>query len=148
MDTYNETQLISLKSIDPDGVESIQSMTAKQIEDNITNLTERANRLERVLAQSNAQLRSILDLMTENDWYGDDITTGDILDALEEILDHRPTKTITITANLNVFITADVPLKEIEDFDADTFVSESISIDMYSGDANLDDWNVDTVDWE
>jgi hypothetical protein len=42
----------------------------------------------------------------------------------------------------------EVPLDELDNFDAESLVSDQLSVDAYGGDTSLDDWSVDSADWE
>lgn len=111
-------------------------------------LAAKIESLENGLASYSNQLRQIQDHMTGNDWFSDMIEKDEILERLCEILDINPTQTVSITATITVCATHEVPLKEISDFDADQFLSDNLSVDLYGGDSSLDDWSVDTADWE
>jgi hypothetical protein len=86
--------------------------------------------------------------MSMSDWYGDSYNKMEVLRDLAEILGITPSQTVSITATITVSMSHEVPLTELDDFDADALVSDQLSIDCYGGDTSVDDWSVDNADWE
>jgi len=113
-----------------------------------TELIARIESLENGLANYSRQLSRIQEGLTADSWYQDVVEKSTVLDELCEILGIQPTKTVSITATLTVCMSHEVPLNELEDFDADQLVSDQLSIDVYGGDTTLDDWSVESADWE
>lgn len=145
IDTYNPHQLVTLKDIN-DGVESFNVHKATDLEWKL----ESAKYNVKQLAEANAKIDSIKAEMNQHDWYSSNTSKDEVLGKLEDILGVSPTATISITATIEVYITAEVPLKELEDFDADTLITDSITVDSssWSYDCNVDDWNLQSSDWE
>jgi hypothetical protein len=113
-----------------------------------TELQARIESLEHALSNYSSQLTSIQGNMSTADWYGDHYGKGEVLKELAEILGITPTQTISITAQITVSLTHEVPLEDIDSFDADQLVSDWLSVDINSGDTSVDDWSVDSADWE
>lgn len=113
-----------------------------------TELQARVTELEGHLGRSNDQLRSITSEMSRDGWYSDSIDKSDILEQLCQILDVSPKITVSITAQVEVYITADIDIADFDSFDADDYVTDVLSMNVYNGDANLDDWSVSSVDYE
>jgi hypothetical protein len=86
--------------------------------------------------------------MTGSGWYSSSTDKAEVLEQLAEILDITPTQTVSITATISISVTHEVPLAELEDFDADMLLCDQLSIDAYGGDTSVDDWSVDLADWE
>jgi len=145
--TYNPHQIITLRKI-TDGVESFESHKATDLEGELDGLHTRTKYLDEQRTRIHNQISDITSRMTAEDWYSDSTTKDEILDALEAILDFTPKATISITATIEVYMTADIELKELSDFDPDTFVTDNLEITTYHGECNVDDWNLSTVDWE
>lgn len=113
-----------------------------------TELIARIESLENGLANYSGQLTSIQGNMSTMDWYGDHYSKGEVLKDLAEILGITPSQTVSITATITVSMSHEVPLDELEDFDADALISDQLSIDCYGGDTSVDDWSVENADWE
>lgn len=141
--TYNPHALVTLRKIEG-GVESFQDHKATDLEWELDKLKRLQDRLE---AATN-QLATIQGCLTADNWYSDSTDKDEVLEALCEILSYEPKQSISITATVEVYLTADIPLNEINGFDAETFVTDTLSIDAYNGDINVDDFTVQSADWE
>jgi hypothetical protein len=113
-----------------------------------TELIARIESLENGLANYSRQLSRIQEGLSADSWYRSEVEKSTVLSELCEILGIQPTQTVSITATLTVCMSHEVPLDELEDFDADQLVSDQLSIDVYGGDTTLDDWSVESADWE
>ena len=113
-----------------------------------TELQARIESLEHALSNYSSQLTRIQGEMTGSSWYGSDTDKAEVLNDLAEILGITPSQTVSITATITVCVSHEVPLAELEDFDAEQLLMDQISIDAYGGDTNVDDWSVETADWE
>jgi hypothetical protein len=111
-------------------------------------LQARIESLENGLASYSSQLSRIQDNMTGSGWYSSSTDKAEILEQLADILDITPTQTVSITATISISVSHEVPLSELEDFDADMLLCDQLSIDAYGGDTSVDDWSVDSADWE
>lgn len=144
IETYNPHALIELRDIN-DGVESFVTHKATDLEWKL----EQAKYTSAQLGQANGKIDSIKAEMNQNDWYSDNTSKTEVLEKLEEILSYQPTGTISITATIEVYITAEVPLKDLADFDADAAVRDAISVDSSGwSDYTVDDWQIESADWE
>lgn len=113
-----------------------------------TELIARIESLEHALSNYSNQLTQIQGNMSMADWYGDSFSKREVLEALSEILGITPSQTVSITATITISMSHEVPLDELDDFDAEQLVSDQLSIDSYGGDTSLDDWTVESADWE
>ena len=144
IETYNPHALIELRDIN-DGAESFATHKATDLEWKL----EQAKRSSHQLAEANGKIDSIKAEMNQNDWYSDNTSKAEVLEKLEDILSYQPTGTISITATIEVYITAEVPLKDLADFDADAAVRDAISVDSSGwSDYTVDDWQIESADWE
>ena len=115
---------------------------------NCTELQARIESLENGMRVYGDQLRKIEGNLTSDGWFDDSIQKDQVLTELCEILDVNPTATVSITASLTVYVSHEVPLNELDDFDADQHLSDWLSVEISSGDSNVDEWCVDIADWE
>lgn len=113
-----------------------------------TELQARIESLEHALSNYSSQLTQIQGNMSMADWYGDSYSKMEVLRDLAEILGITPSQTVSITATLTVCVSHEVPLTELDDFDAESLLIDQLSVDAYGGDTNVDDWSVETADWE
>lgn len=144
-ETYNPHQLVTLRDIN-DGAESFVIHKATDLEWKLE--TAKLNRRELDTAQ--AKIGAITSEMTSESWYNSNTDKDEVLSKLEEILGVNPTATVSITATIEVFITAEVPLKELDSFDSDSLIHDSITVDAsaWGSEVNVDDWNLQSSDWE
>ena len=106
-------------------------------------LKGRANALQMIGENLSRQIETIKACLTHDNWYDSSMDKSDILDSLCEILGYEPKASITISARVSVRVSMDVPLAELEDFDAEGFLADELSVDISNGDAILDSWDVD-----
>jgi len=121
-ETYNPHQLVTLRDIN-DGAESFVIHKATDLEWKLE--TAKLNRRELDTAQ--AKIGAITSEMTSESWYHSNTDKDEVLSKLEEILGVNPTATISITATI-----------------------DSITIDAsaWGSEVNVDDWNLQSSDWE
>ena len=93
-----------------------------------------------------AQVNKIIDNLTVDNWYADTIEKSEVLSDLCEILGHEAKQTVRITATVSVEVDYEIPLDEVEDFDARYFLNDNLTIDTYNGDATVDSWTVEDSD--
>lgn len=113
-----------------------------------TELQARIESLEHALSNYSSQLTRIQGEMTGSGWYSSDTDKAEVLNDLAEILGITPSQTVSITATLTISVSHEVPLGELEDFDAEQLLIDQITVEAYGGDTNVDDWSVDIADWE
>lgn len=141
-ETYNPHQLIELRDIN-DGVESFNVHKATDLEYKLEELKQAEKR--------HSGLQAIVDQikshMTLDEWYSDYKDKDEVLDALADILGIEPTASINLTVTVEISMSAELPIKEMTDFDAESFVSDELQISAY-GSVDVDDWSVQSADWE
>lgn len=142
-DTYNPHQLVTLRDIN-DGAESFNVHKATDLEWKLEAYKQNIKELD----AADSKLNYIKAEMTADNWYSDSTDKSEVLEKLEEILGHSPTATISITAQIEVYMTYELPLKELDDFDADALVSDQLSVDTSWGEATVDSWELQSADWE
>jgi hypothetical protein len=96
-----------------------------------------------------SKVNKIIDNLTAEGWYHSNMDKDGVLAELCAILDHEPKQTVTITAQVSVEVSYDIPLDEVEDFDARYFLQDSLSIDSWNGDVVVESFDVEDadVDW-
>ena len=85
--------------------------------------------------------------MTLEEWYSDYKDKDEVLEALADILGIEPTASINLTVTVEISMSAELPIKEMTDFDAESFVTDELQISAY-GSVDVDDWSIQSADWE
>ena len=94
------------------------------------------------------QIDTITDKLSENEWFDSGIDKDEVLKDLCEILEHEPLATVHITATVELNMTAEVNLLELDQFDASMYLEDALSIDSSDGTLEIDRWSVENADWE
>ena len=142
--TYDANVLVTYKSI-KNGEATYPVLKVNQLEwemEEKQRLTDKVNKLQ-------SQVNKIIDNMTAQYWYNPNTDSETILSDLCDILDYEPKQTVRISANVRVEIDYDIPMADVEDFDARYFVQDNLTIDSWHGDVVIDSFDVDDadVDW-
>ncbi len=141
-DTYNPNLLVTYKSINDNYEATYPTIKVVDLEGKLDSLV----RLEKQLTISNGQISKILDNLSADGWYNPNYDKSEVLNDLCEILGHEPKQTVTITAQVNVEVSYDIPLEEVEDFDAKYFLQDNLSIDSWNGDVCIESFDVEDAD--
>ena len=139
--SYDANALVTYKVIN-NGEVSYPTLKVNELEihlDSYRNLQDQ-------LRISNGQIGKILDNLDANGWYNPNVDKEDILRDLCEILGHEPKQTVRITATVNVEVDYDIPLEDVEDFDARYFLQDNLTIDSWHGDVVVDSFDVEDAD--
>jgi hypothetical protein len=140
-DTYNPNLLVTYKSI-VNGDVSYPNIKVVDLEYNLDSY----RRLQDQLVISNGQIGQILDNLTVQGWYNPNVDKEDVLRDLCEILQHEAKQSITITGNLSFEVSYEIPLDEVEDFDARYFLQDNLTLDSYHGDVCIESFDVEDAD--
>ena len=139
--SYDANTLVTYKSIN-NGEVTYPTLKVNELEMHLDSY----RRLQDQLAISNGQISKILDNLSADGWYNPNTDKEDILRDLCEILGHEPKQTVTITATVNVEVSYDIPLEEVEDFDAKYFLQDNLTIDSWHGDVVIESYDVEDAD--
>jgi len=142
--SYDANTLVTYKEIN-NGEVSYPTLKVNELEIQLDSY----RRLKEQLAISNGQISKILDNLSADGWYNPNYDKSEVLNDLCEILGHEPKQSVRITATVTVEVDYDIPLEEVEDFDARDFIQENLSIDSWHGDVSVDSFDVcdADVDW-
>jgi hypothetical protein len=90
------------------------------------------------------KLNSLINNLDEQivEWYDPNYSKEEVLQGLCDYFGINPTKEIEITGKIDYTVIAHVPLNEVEDFDAEAFIIDNLSIDMNYGDGEVSDWSI------
>jgi hypothetical protein len=139
--TYNPNSLTTYKVIN-NGEVTYPSIKTVDLEGKLDSLV----RLEKQLSISNNQISQILNNLNTDGWYNPNYEKSEVLNDLCEILGHEPKQTVRITGTLSFEIDYDIPLDEVEDFDAHYFLQDTLTLDAYNGDVIVESWTIEDSD--
>ena len=103
---------------------------------------QQTDNYRKLLADANSQLGSIINNLTEDNWFGD-CEKEEVLTELCDILGHEAKKEVYFEATVTVRGRVDVPLGE--DYDLHDALSD-ISVDINNGDVVIDDYDLDNAE--
>ena len=139
--SYDANTLVTYKSIN-NGEVTYPTLKVNELEIHLDSY----RRLQEQLSISNGQISQILDNLSADGWYNPNYDKSEVLADLCEILGHEAKQSVTITATVNVEVTYDIPLEEVEDFDARYFLQDNLTIDSYNGDVIIESFDVQDAD--
>ena len=140
-ETYNPNLLVTYKSIN-NGEATYPSIKVVDLEyqmDEKNRITDRLNNLQ-------STVNKIIDHLDADGWYNPNYEKAEVLNDLCELLGHEPKQSVRITGTLSFEIDYDIPLEELEDFDAHYFLQDTLTLDSYNGDVVVESWNVEDSD--
>jgi len=144
-ETYNPNLLVTYKSIN-NGEATYPTLKVVQLETLIAENEFRSKQLSNRLQAQEKQIGLILNNLTADGWYSDSTDKAEVLSDLCDILGHEPKQTVRITGTISFEVDYDIPLDEVEDFDAHYFLQDNLSLDSYNGDVVVESWTVEDSD--
>lgn len=137
-ESYNANMLVTYKEI-TDGVATYPTIKVNDLEWQLQGYRSSRNDI--------AKLRSVIDGLDEQivEWYDPNYDKEDVLRELCEYLGINPTKEVEFEATVTVTGVIEVALDEIEDFDAEFFVRDNLSIDSNDSQMSVNDWSVEST---
>ena len=136
---YNPNQLVTYKKIHGYSDPEIVTEKVTSLEWDLHN--------GRQASKHNAVLQDKINNV--RDYIGERFADSDDQEALTEIaefLDISLTKTVTISATIQVDVEVELPLDEVNDFDAHYFLQDELCIDSNNGNVSIESWTVDNTD--
>ena len=142
--TYDANVLVTYKSI-KNGEVTYPVLKVNQLEMEM----EEKQRLTNKVNQLQSQVNKIIDNMTAQYWYNPNTDIETVLSDLCDILDYEPKQTVRLTATVNVEVDYEIPMADVEDFDAKYFLQDNLTIDSWHGDVMIQSFDVEDadVDW-
>ena len=91
----------------------------------------------------------LTDKVTDIEWANPNYDKDEVIAGICEYFDINPTKEVTVTGTISYEVTVNIPLNEVEDFDADYLLGDELSLDSNSSHISVDNWTLDSadVDW-
>ena len=141
-DTYNPNALIQYKVIDGENV-SFPITKVVDLEYVLENARQRTSEYY--------SLRNKVDGLEEQiiEWVNPNYDKDDVIRLLCEYFGINPSKQVTVTGTISFEVTIDVPLDEVEDFDAHYYLGDELSLDSNTSAVDINTWGIEDtdVDW-
>jgi hypothetical protein len=141
--TYNPSALVQYKVIQGEDV----TYPISKVTDLEWDLQQgRTNRES--LDNLKSTVRELEELLIE--LYNPNYTKEEALQQIAELFGFELSKTVTVTGTINFEVIMQVPLDEVEDFDAHYKLGDELSLTSYNGDIEVNDWSIEStdVDWD
>ena len=141
-DTYNPNALVQYKVID-----------GEQVSFPITKVTDLEWVLENARQRTSEyySLRDKVDGLEEQivEWVNPNHDKDDVIRLLCEYFAINPSKQVTVTGTISFEVTVNVPLDEVDDFDAHYLLGDELSLDSNSSAVDINSWLIEDtdVDW-
>ena len=146
--SYNPNLLVTYKAI-PETYAAPESPTF--MTDKVVDI-EWALHNMRTDRDAYSELRSKVNGLEEQivEWANPNYDKDEVIASICEYLDIHPTKQVTITGTISYEVTIDIPLDEVEDFDAHYLLGDELSLDSNSSNVSVETWSLESadVDWE
>ena len=147
IETYNPNLLVTYKKIAgtyaaPEEPEYITDKVV-QIEWDL----DQARRVVENFNSLKSTVRELEELLVE--LYNPNYTKEEALQQIAELFGFELSKTVTVTGTINFEVTVQVPLDEIDNFDAHYKLGDELSLTSYGSDVEINDWTIEStdVDW-
>lgn len=148
IETYNPNLLVTYKKIAgtyaaPEEPEYVTDKVV-QIEWDL----DQARRVVENFNSLKSTVRELEELLVE--LYNPNYTKEEALQQIAELFGFELSKTVTVTGTIEFEVTVQVPLDEVENFDAHYKLGDELSLTAYGDDVEVNTWSIqDTdVDWD
>ena len=145
--TYNPNQLVTYKKIP--NYSTISQAEPEYVTLDVADLEWELHNL-RLSSARRYELESHVDEVKElmSDWYDSIYDKEEVLEAIANILQIEPTKTLRVTGNLSYIVDIEVPMNEVKDFDARYMLNDELILTSNTSAIEVESWNVDDADVE
>ena len=145
--TYNPNQLVTYKKIP--NYSTISQAEPEYVTLDVADLEWELHNL-RLSSARRYELESHVDEVKElmSDWYDSNYDKEEVLEAIANILQIEPTKTLRVTGNLSYIVDIEVPMNEVKDFDARYMLNDELILTSNTSAIEVESWNVDDADVE
>ena len=144
---YNPHMLVTYKAIAGTYAEP---EAATYLTDKVTDIEWALHNI-RVDRDAYHKLRSKVSGLEEQviEWANPNYDKDEVIAGICEYFGINPTKEVTVTGTISYEVTVNIPLNEVEDFDADYLLGDELSLDSNSSHISVDNWTLDSadVDW-
>jgi hypothetical protein len=141
-DTYNPNALIQYKVIDGENV-SFPITKVTDLEWVLENARQKTSEFYSLRDKVNGLEEQIIE------WANPNYDKEDVIRLLCEYFGINPSKQVTVTGTISFEVTIDVPLDEVDDFDAHYYLGDELSLDSNTSAIDVNTWSIEDtdVDW-
>lgn len=136
---YNPNAITAYKIIEGDQV-SYGHIKTNDLEYEL----DKNRQYKKAISEHNGLIVQLQESIVE--WYNPNYTKEEVLLGLCELLQFTPRKEIGVRATISVDVLIELPIDEIEDFDARYYLQDNLSIDSLEGNIGINSFDVDRVD--
>jgi hypothetical protein len=137
---YNSNLLVTYKKIE-DGIVSYPTIKVTELEYQL----DRVQSLVRTINKHDNLISNLEENIVE--WYNPNYDKEEVLSALCELIGFIPVKKVRVTGQVSVEVDLDVPLDEVEGFDAQQLLNDYLVVD-YTDNGTVNSHYVEDVDVE
>lgn len=105
----------------------------------------------RTIKSNYGTLRNKIDGLNEQvvEWSNPNYDKNDVIRELCEYFGINPSKQVTVTGTISFEVTVDIPLDEVDDFDAHYLLGDELILDSNSSNIDVNTWSIEDtdVDW-
>lgn len=145
---YNPNGLIALRRINHDTNENTYPLF-KAVD--LEGILNKNNILEQRIEAQEKQIGMVLNNLTAEGWYSENVEKDEVLRDLCEIFGYEPKREMSWTITVTVSGRTEVDMNDVEDFDIRYHLADDLSIDSNGFDTIIESWDIDLVDsqeWE
>lgn len=142
-DTYNPNALVQYKVIDGDQV-SFPITKVTDLEWVLENARKRTSEFYSLSEKVNGLEDQIVE------WSNPNYDKDDVIRLLCEYFNINPTKQLLVSGTISFEAVINVPLDEVEDFDAHYYLGDELSLDSNTSAVEINSWLIEdtNVDWD
>ena len=147
IETYNPNLLVTYKKI---AGNYAAPETPEYVTDKVVSIEWELDQA-RTIKQDYASLRNKVDGLHDRiiEWSNPNYEKDDVIRELCEYFGISPVKQVTVTGTISFEVTADIPLDEVDNFDAHYLLGDELTLDSNSPNVDVNTWGIEDtdVDW-
>jgi hypothetical protein len=142
--SYNPNLLVTYKAV-PETYAAPESPTF--MTDKVTDIEwslHQARRDRKTVDENFKQMLALEELLVE--LYNPNYDKSEVLQQITEFFGWELKKTVSVSGTISFEVEMEVPIDEVEDFDAHYILGDELSLDSNNGDIDITTWSVDSAD--
>ena len=142
--SYNPNLLVTYKAI-PQTYAAPESPTF--MTDKVTDIEwslHQARNDRKTIDANFKQMLALEELLVE--LYNPNYDKSEVLQQITELFGWELKKTVSVSGTISFEVEMEVPIDEVEDFDAHYILGDELSLDSNNGDIDITTWSLDSAD--
>ena len=142
--SYNPNLLVTYKAI-PETYAAPESPTF--MTDKVTDIElslHQARNDRKTIDANFKQMLALEELLVE--LYNPNYDKSEVLQQITELFGWELKKTVSVSGTISFEVEMEVPIDEVEDFDAHYILGDELSLDSNNGDIDITTWSLDSAD--